>query len=266
MTSRRQFLRALAATLPAAALYELVHAAPQQPSPPRSIWLPLMGQSQPSQPARPAASQSVWLPLVGQMQPRDPFDWPILGPASGTMRQAFDWLMARTRSYTAVDIARIVRAYARIGTHVGVDWFLAMAQMCHETGSLTSWWSDLPRRNPAGIGVSGATREGTPDTPPGAEWAWDGARWQAGWSFPSWADHAVPTHLGLLLAYALKDEHATDDQLTLMAQTLGGRNLGSLRGIAPTITGLNGRWAVPGTVYGQRIIVLARQMRAASAG
>ncbi len=265
MTSRRQFLRTLAATLPAATLYELIQAAPQQPATPQSVWLPLVTATPPP-PSRPAVTRDLWLPLVEQVPLHDPNDMPILGPASGTLRQAFDWLMARTRSYTAVDIARIVRAYARIGTQVGIDWFLAIAQMCHETGSLTSWWSDLPRRNPAGIGVSGAVREGTPDNPPGAEWAWDGTRWQAGWSFPSWADHAVPTHLGLLLAYALRDEHANDNQLTLMAQTIGGRKLGSLRGIAPTITGLNGRWAVPGTVYGQRIVMLTRQMSAATSG
>ena len=32
-------------------------------------------------------------------------------------------------------------------------------------------------------------------------------------------------------------------------------------GIAPTIYGLNGRWAVPGSDYGQRIVALAHRMR-----
>lgn len=210
-------------------------------------------------PPRPAATQSIWLPLVARAIPPD--DAPILGPASGTMRQAFDWLVARTPHYTAVDVARIVRAYARIGSQVQIDWFLALAQLCHETGSLTSWWAQVPLRNPAGIGVSGAVRAGSPNAPPPGEWVWDGEKWHAGWRFPSWTNHAVPTHLGLLLAYAIRDENATDAQLTLMSQTIGGRKLGALRGIAPTVTGLNGRWAVPGTIYGQRIVRMAKWMR-----
>jgi hypothetical protein len=48
----------------------------------------------------------------------------------------------------------------------------------------------------------------------------------------------------------------------LIAQALSYRSLPAThRGSAPTILGLNGRWAVPGTEYGQRIMALAEAMR-----
>lgn len=203
---------------------------------------------------------SAWLPLMVE---RDPLgDAPIVGPASGTTSQAITWLTARSNQYTPYDISVIVDAYARWGTYGGVDWFLAIAQMCHETGSLTSWWCARPRRNPAGIGVTGQVQAGTPDAPPGPAWAWDGTQWQEGVSFATWADDAVPAHLGRLLAYALVDHEANEAQRTLIDIALGYRPLpSSYRGIAPRIFGLNGRWAVPGTEYGQRIVALAQRMR-----
>jgi len=140
---------------------------------------------------------------------------------------------------------------------------MLLAQMIHETGCLTSWWSQRPRRNPAGIGVTGATREGAPDAPPGPGWTWDdrSSFWREGWSFPTWADHAIPAHLGRLLAYALTDAQASDAQRRLIDYALQYRSLpAGYRGCAPTITGLNGRWAVPGTTYGQRIIAVLWSM------
>jgi len=61
-----------------------------------------------------------------------------------------------------------------------------------------------------------------------------------------------------LLAYALTDAAASPAQLDLISYALSYRAMPErYRGIAPTIAGLNGRWAVPGTTYGQRIIELA---------
>src|SRR5262249_47458622 len=130
--------------------------------------------------------------------------------------------------------------------------------------NMTSWWSQRPRRNPAGIGVTGRTQTGAPDTPPGPSWTWDDRvmLWREGWSFPTWADHGVPAQLGRLLAYALHDEQADAAQLALIELALGYRPLpADYRGAAPTICGLNGRWAVPGTTYGQSIVGLAQRMR-----
>ena len=60
------------------------------------------------------------LPLVGA---------PLLGPASGSTDQAIAWLAARDIYNN--DIARIVNNYQRVGEQVGLDWFLAIAQMAH---------------------------------------------------------------------------------------------------------------------------------------
>jgi hypothetical protein len=189
-------------------------------------------------------------------------DAPLLGPPSGTAAQAIAYLAQRAVGYTSFDITSIVNAYQQHGEPVGVDWFLALAQMAHETGSLTSWWSQRPRRNPAGIGVTGRVLAGTPDAPPGRDWAWHNNQWEEGVSFATWADDGIPAQLGRLLAYALPDEQMTDAQRALSDMALSYRAMpASLRGIAPTIVGLNGRWAWPGTNYGQAIMALAQRMR-----
>jgi hypothetical protein len=212
--------------------------------------------------AQPSPPQQVWLPLVLGLPAAD--DAPILGPASGTAGQAVAWLAPRALVYTAYDIWMIVDGYQATGEAVGLDWFLALAQMAHETGSLTSWWSQRPRRNPAGIGVTGRVQAGAPDAPPGPGWTWDNAQlqWREGWSFPTWVDDGIPAHLGRLLAYALRDDQANTSQAALIARALSYRPLpASYRGAAPTIVGLNGRWAVPGQGYGQAIVNLAARMR-----
>lgn len=196
-------------------------------------------------------------------QPLPPVaDAPLLGPPSGSAEQARNWLNARTNSYTADEVALLVELYQQNGASVGVDWFLALAQVAHETGSLTSWWCQRPRRNPAGIGVTGAVRAGDSAHSPGASWAWDGAKWREGVSFATWTNDAVPAHIGRLLAYALTDAQANAAQRALIAKALSYRSLYDLyRGIAPTILGLNTRWAVPGTNYGEQILDLRRRMR-----
>ena len=214
--------------------------------------------------ARQALTQSEhrnWLPLI-----QSPFpDGALLASPSGTAEQAVAWLAARSAAeYPLTDVTLIVDAYRQTGEAVGLDWFLAIAQMAHETGSLTSWWAGRPRRNPAGIGVTGRTQEGAPDLPPAGAWAWDDSirRWREGVSFPTWTGHSVPAHLGRLLAYALRDDQANQAQLDLIATALSYRELpASYRGVAQVITDLNGRWAVPGTNYGQTILALAQRMR-----
>lgn len=211
--------------------------------------------------------QPVWLPMIQAVPPAAvddvPNDAPLLGPPSGTTAQAIAYLARRAVGYTLFDITSIVNTYQQMGEPVGLDWFLALAQMAHETGSITSWWSQRPRRNPAGIGVTGRVLAGTPDAPPPGDWAWHNNQWEEGVSFATWADDGIPAQLGRLLAYALTDDRMTDAQRALTARALSYRPLpASLRGVAPTIIGLNGRWAWPGTNYGQAIIDLMRRMQA----
>ena len=249
MPSRRQFLR-LAIPALAALAAERLPARAQDTLPPQ-VYIPL--------------AQSDAAPPTPEPPPVESSDAPIVGAASGTAEQASAWFSARcSAGYTAYDVGTIVARYRDLGDWAGMDWFLALAQMGHETGHMTSWWSQRPRRNPAGIGVTGRTEYGRSDSPPGASWAWDESvqLWREGVSFPTWDDHGIPAHLGRLLAYALTDDAASDAQRQLISYALEIRPLpASYRGAAPSICGLNGRWAVPGTGYGERIVDLTARMR-----
>lgn len=78
--------------------------------------------------------------------------------------------------YSDDDVRTIVRRYYATAQAVGLDPLLVVAQMVQETAHLTSFWSQRPRRNPAGIGVTGA---------PGV-----------GLSFPDWATAIRATRVG----------------------------------------------------------------------
>jgi hypothetical protein len=66
-----------------------------------------------------------------------------------------------------------------------------------------------------------------------------------------------------MLAYAMTDQQANPAQKALIDKALSYRPLPShLRGVAPTIVGMNGKWAVPGTTYGQRILEVMVKLRA----
>lgn len=267
MTSRRRFL-ACASGLAATMLASHVQGQLQKPY---QVALPLVIGRTPAPTPTPILVQpspSPW-PSPVPTEPTIPplgDDMPILGPASGSFDEAHAWLSTHTNAYSPYDIGIIIDAYRSVGQRVGMDWFMAIAQMAHETGSLTSFWSQRPQRNPAGIGVDGTAVDGLPTDPPPAPsgWAYNTQRnrWEKGISFPSWAADSVPAHMGRLLAYALRDEWANTEQRQLIAQALAWRPLpADRRGVALTYVGLNGKWAVPGTSYGQTIIALARKIR-----
>ena len=188
----------------------------------------------------------------------------LLAPTPpGLATRAAQIILARPHgAYTDHDIANvIIPAYIAQCAAVGLDAAIVLAQLIHETGNLTSWWSQRPRRNPAGIGVTGRTMAGQPRS---LDWAKrDDGVWAEGVSFESWNGAAIPAHLGRLLAYAVTDAAANDAQRQLIEYAMLIRPLpASYRGVAPTITGLNGRWAVPGKDYGQRIATVANRMLA----
>ncbi len=188
-------------------------------------------------------------------------DSSILGQPRATMKQCADYILAApTGEYDEYDVEVIILpAYWTICQRAGVDPIIAIAQMCHETGepsdapgrarALWSYWSQRPRRNPAGIGVTGT---------PGA-----------GVSFASWAPDpmhpervsGIEAHVGRLLAYAVLPAQQTAAQAALVQKALSVRSLPSRYwGVAPTLHGLERKWA-PGDNYANRIAEIANAIR-----
>ena len=120
-------------------------------------------------------------------------------------------------------LADIVNLYMKTCKSVGIDPLVAVSQMELETGYLTSKASQPPRRNPAGIGITG------PSTP--------------GVSFPNWTK-AVRAHVGRLAAYAIPIGQGTNSQKALIAEALAVRPLPSAKhGSAQRLKGLARNWA-----------------------
>jgi hypothetical protein len=180
---------------------------------------------------------------------------PILAPAGASLPTVILRFATPAVGYTRSDVRTILSAYWRTCLPVGVDPVVAVAQMAHETGSLSSWWAQRPRRNPAGIGVTGEIRPGTdPQPQPEEVWHRDAAVWRRGNAFRSWEGYAIPAHVGRLLAYALPVGSETPEQQALIETALAVRPLPvAYRGSAPTLQGLEGRWAVPGHNYAEAI-------------
>jgi hypothetical protein len=151
-------------------------------------------------------------------------DSPMRAAARAPADRVKGYLLAQPHGeYGDGDVRAIVDHYYKTASSVGLDPLLVVAQMVEETAHLTSFWSQRPRRNPAGIGVTGE---------PGV-----------GLSFPDW-ETAVRAHAGRLLAYALPSGSGNAAQLQLIAQALAFRPLPAANhGVAPTLKGLAGTWA-----------------------
>jgi Mannosyl-glycoprotein endo-beta-N-acetylglucosaminidase len=195
---------------------------------------------------------------------------PILGQSPVDGDRIASFMLARPAGeYTEKDIRGvIVPAYLRTCGEVGVNALLAIAQMIHETGNLTSFWAARPRRNPAGIGVNGQTRPAQP--PDAAGWAFDPSTqlWRFGVSFATWEQDAIVAHIGRLLAYTLPKGAESPAQAALIGRALAYRPLpDKMRGSAPSLRQLGKAhnptgqgWASPGTEYGAKIAALASRM------
>lgn len=213
------------------------------------------------------------------------------------------YILARKHGeYTEADVRKILAGYAGVCSQAGLDLLLVVAQLIHETtegwrngqpdpdaperGPLCSWWSqrgseDAPRRNPAGIGVTGQwvpavvdgrevprptkTSRGLPIPPGAIGWARKDNRWYEGNGFRAWVGDADVKHAGRLLALCLEDADATEVQRRLIAQALAPRALDAdLRGSVTELRHLGsahnprGRsWAQPGTNYGEMLADIA---------
>jgi N-acetylmuramoyl-L-alanine amidase len=167
---------------------------------------------------------------------------PLLAEPRASRAQVEKRLLARPHGeYSEADVRRIVGLYFETAQRAGLDPLLAVSQMILETGNLTSFWSQRPRRNMAGIGVTGE---------PGV-----------GISFAT-LDEAVRAHVGRLLAYAIEPGSETPAQRALVDEALDVRPLpGALRGSAPRLSGLVGHWAVDPD-YAKKISRIANEIRA----
>lgn len=181
----------------------------------------------------------------------------ILGPAIATADQLRAWIAAETprmqvkmaqlnREFTPIpDLAEL---YIKIGKEYGVRGDLAFCQAAKEThywqftGDVQPW-----QNNYCGLWATGSACTG--------EESFNGSdpefvRFEAGVHGAIFAspEVGVEAHIQHLYAYATKkplpeDKILVDPRYSLVA-----------KGIAPTWQGLNARWAVPGTTYGQSII------------
>jgi hypothetical protein len=151
-------------------------------------------------------------------------DTRLRAPSRVLAERAERYLQARAHGgYSDADVHTIVADYDAAATEAGLDLLLVVAQMVEETGHLTSFWSQRPRRNFAGIGVTGKPGEGL--------------------SFPD-LKTAVRAHTGRLLAYSLPIGTGNHAQNQLIKEALSFRDLPDrLRGAAPTLRGLAGTWA-----------------------
>jgi len=191
-----------------------------------------------------------------------------MAPARCTQEQASEYLfqhMKNVSSYTRVDLDKIILpAYFTVAASVGVDPSIAIAQMIHETGFLSSFWSKRPRRNPAGIGVTGQTAKSLAKDASFWEWSFDDdARiWKKGLRFDAWDTGSVPAHISRLLGYALKETQRTVEQNDFLKKHTAKRPLPSrVVGCAPTLAGLEGTWAVPGKGYADKLAIHATRMQ-----
>ncbi len=179
-------------------------------------------------------------------------DSPIIAPP-GLAREQLARALARrcvNSPYGPDAVFAFGEALYDLCAPVQVDPVPVAAQVCHETGNLTSPRSQPPQHNVAGIGATN-----------------DGA---AGLSFPS-LEASARAQVGRLIAYALPPTQRTVAQIHLTTIALAARPLpAKCQGSAPTLRLLGSGpnpvdgcgWAHPGTRYGEALAAIANALRA----
>ena len=144
---------------------------------------------------------------------------------------AHDPRILKTNEAVQVEWAEL---YMRLCPVAGIRTAIAYAQACHETNYFRFTGIARPEwQNPAGLGVTGA-----PD---------------AGNRFPT-KEAGVRAHLGHLLWY-VGHYHPEAGFCSYDQRHFGW--LGGHKHLENDIRQLNGRWAVPGGNYGERITEIA---------
>jgi hypothetical protein len=142
-----------------------------------------------------------------------------------------------------IDIVYLYQYYARMAD---LNPYALLAQAMHETGWLTSWWSQPPRRNLAGLGVNGSITCTRPSAL--SRYTYDPriSCWRRGYSYQTW-DDAVRSHVAWVLYYVVA---SPTPQQQLLLDTIG-KSHGIDR--VQIVHDFNGLWAVPGTTYGDAL-------------
>jgi hypothetical protein len=233
--------RPVAPTGPSAALHDRVMAeqgrvpgasAADRPTTSTSTSLPepAATESPPTAPVVPPAEQGGATATVlteGQT--------PLVGVWSGTADQLASYLerVAPSPCFTVPTLS-LAGYYVYYCADAGLRADLLWAQMIHETGYGRYGGDVWPEQNNyAGIGATGGHE-------PGASFAK--------------AEAGVMAHVAHMVAYVYQSspvswaDSSTDPRFDFV----------SPRGAAYVLADLNGRWAVPGTEYGQRIEDVAR--------
>jgi hypothetical protein len=132
----------------------------------------------------------------------------------------------------------IPRLYQSLGALSGILPEVAFAQALHETGNFTFPGTARPEwHNPAGIGVTGAPGVGN--------------------VFPDW-EAGIRAHLGHLLWY-FGPNHPIVGFCDKDPRHFGAHKL-----LPNDLRQLNGKWAVPGTNYGESIYSIVNSIRKGS--
>lgn len=150
------------------------------------------------------------------------------------------YIVARTvrTPYSDLEVDYIINLYREACKTGNVDIELALTQMVHETAALTSDWSQPPKRNPAGIGVTGALGA---DGQPLGQW------------FETWLD-SVQAHVGLLLAYRFAAGQGNEGQQRLINHLLTFRS--PPRAVGSTVGQMAAKWAAD-TAYVSKLSAIA---------
>jgi hypothetical protein len=164
---------------------------------------------------------------------------PLRGVWSGTAEQLASYLLGVSPSPAfTVSASALAEYYVRYCAEAGLRADLLWAQMMHETGSGT-YGGDVgsEQNNYAGIGATGGG--------------------QPGISFAT-AEAGVMAHVAHMVAYVY-----TASPVSWADATTDPRfDFVNPRGTVSVLADLNGRWAVPGNSYGERIEDLARAINA----
>ncbi|EGO64989.1 glucosaminidase domain-containing protein [Acetonema longum] len=162
-----------------------------------------------------------------------PMDLTIHGEPIATQEQCLQYLLRRNSlPFLTVSPAQLVEYYYREAGREGIRPDVAFAQALHETGNFRYGGDVVPlQNNYCGLGTTGG----------GVKGAW----------FSS-AEIGVRAQIQHLLAYSATRPPimpVVDPRYHLVKKT-------AYFGQMVTWTDLNGKWAVPGRTYGQRILTI----------